>query len=78
MHFVRRREQAGIVLVDPLAERLARLAREQTTGEAATDVGAFLSLHEMFPRDLAADVRFQRALERAYGKLARAPATLVT
>ena len=64
--------------MDPLAERLARLAREQTTGEATIDVGAFLSLHEMFPRDLAADVRFRKALERAYGRLADTPATLVT
>jgi mannitol-1-phosphate/altronate dehydrogenase len=78
MHFVRRRETAGIVLEDPLADRLARLAREQTTGEATTDVGAFLSLHEMFPRDLAADVRFRKTLERAYGRLAAERATLLT
>jgi len=78
MHFVRRRERAGIVLVDPLAECLARLAREQTTGEAITDVGAFLSLHEVFPRDLAADVRFRKTLERAYGRLSAVPATLLT
>ena len=69
--------KAGIALVDPLAERLARLAREQTTGEAATDVGVFLSLRAMFSRDLAADVRVRKALELAYGKLATAPATLV-
>jgi fructuronate reductase len=76
MHFVRRREKADIVLVDPLAEQLARLAREQTTGEATTDVGVFLSLREVFSRDLGADVRFRTTLERAYGKLATAPATL--
>jgi fructuronate reductase len=78
MHFVKRRTAEGIALVDPLAERLACLAREQTTGEATTDVGAFLSLHEMFPRDLAADVRFRKTLERAYGRLAAVPATLLT
>jgi len=78
MHFVRRRTAEGIALVDPLSERLARLAREQTTGEATADVGAFLSLHEMLPRDLGEDVRFRKALERAYGRLATAPGTLVT
>ena len=59
-------------------ERLARIAHEQTTGESTTDVGVFLSLHEMFPRDLAADVRFRKTLERAYGRLAAVPATLLT
>ena len=78
MHFVRRREKAGIVLVDPLAEHLAHLARGRTTGDATTDVGVFLSLHEMFPRDLAADVRFRDTLERAYNRLAAVPSTLLT
>jgi fructuronate reductase len=77
MHFVRRREKAGTVLVDPLAEHLVHLARGRTTGDA-TDVGAFLSLHEMFPRDLAADVRFRETLERAYDRLAAVPSTLLT
>jgi fructuronate reductase len=78
MHFVRRRTAEGIALVDPLAERLARLAREQTNGEATNDAGAFLSLNELFPRDLAADVRFRKALARAYGRLAAVPAAILT
>jgi fructuronate reductase len=78
MHFVRRRTAEAVALVDPLSERLACLARERTTGDTTNDVGAFLSLHEMLPRDLAEDVRLRKALERAYGKLATAPGNLVT
>jgi fructuronate reductase len=78
MHFVRRRTAEAVALVDPLSERLACLARERTTGDTENDVGAFLSLHEMLPRDLAEDVRFRDTLERAYNRLAAVPSTLLT
>jgi fructuronate reductase len=78
MHFVRRRTGEGIALVDPLAERLSRLARDKTTGNALTDVVAFLELEEVFPRDLATDPRFDAALARAYERLARGRMTLPT
>jgi fructuronate reductase len=76
MHFVRRRSAAGAAIVDPLAGRLAVLARDRTGGNAAADVAAFLELEEVFPRDLAADPAFRDALERAYRHLADGGAEL--
>ena len=70
MHFVRRRTRAGNALIDPLADRLARLAREATTGSPVIDVAAFLSLEGIFSRDLADDPRFRAAMERAYERIA--------
>jgi fructuronate reductase len=72
MHFVRRRTGQGIALVDPLAEKLARLARA-TTGDAESDIAAFLELEEVFPRGLAADDRFRTALEQSYLRVAGGP-----
>ncbi len=71
MHFVRRRAAAGIAIVDPLSDRLLRLARDETSGEASRDIPAFLGLETMFPRDLVADQRFRDALARAYAELAQ-------
>ena len=78
MQFVRRRTAAGIALVDPLAERLACLARERTTGEAEADVRAFLALDEVFPREIATDAHFRGTLERAYRRLSDAQSALTT
>jgi fructuronate reductase len=78
MHFVRRRVAAGPAIVDPLVGRLERLVREQTTGDAAGDVAAFLALGEVFPHDLAAVPSLRRALENAYAKLAASPAVRLT
>jgi fructuronate reductase len=76
MHFVRRRSAAGTAIVDPLAARLAALARDLTGADAAGDVVAFLDLEEVFPRDLAADPAFRDSLERAYRRLADGGAEL--
>jgi fructuronate reductase len=65
LHFVRRRTTEGVALVDPLADRLAEVARA-CTGDAAADVGGFLALDAVFPPPLAADDRFRAAVERAY------------
>ena len=78
MHFVRRRTADGIALVDPLADRLAQVAREQTSGDPATVVAAFLALREVFPRELADDLRLRRAVTRAYERLAASPTALLT
>jgi fructuronate reductase len=70
MHFVRRRATADVALVDPIAARLAGLARSQTTGDPAADVAAFLTLVEVFPRELAASASLRTALVKAYARLA--------
>ncbi|HWU15568.1 MAG TPA: mannitol dehydrogenase family protein [Caulobacter sp.] len=69
MHFVRRRAAEGVKIVDPLADRLVEAATA-CTGDAGTDVAAFLKLEAVFSRDLAANATFVAALERAYGELA--------
>lgn len=76
MHFLRRRAAAGMPIVDPLAERLAALARDHTGGDPTADVAAFLGIAEVFPRDLASDAVFRAALERAYRRLADGGAQL--
>jgi fructuronate reductase len=76
MHFVRSRAAAGVPIVDPLGEQLSELGRRRTTGEARHDVGAFLELGAVFPRELVLDARFRSALERAYSRLGRSPAAL--
>ncbi len=78
MHFVRRRVAAGIALVDPLGERLARLARDETCGDPARDVAAFLALEKMFPPDLAGRLEFRRELEAAYAALGESPGNGLT
>jgi fructuronate reductase len=78
MHFIRRRTSAGTALVDPLSDRLAAVARERTTGDPAIDVAAFLRMREVFPVELAGDLRFRDAVQCAYARLAAAPSTLIT
>ncbi len=78
MHFVRRRTSAGVALVDPLGDRLAAIARERTTGDPAMDVAAFLAMREVFPGELADDVRFRDAVQCAYRGLTAAPGVLIT
>lgn len=72
MQFVRRRAAAQIPLVDPLAARLAQVAKA-ASGDAAADVAAFLGLTEVFPPDLAVEQRFREGLERAYRQAGRWP-----
>ncbi|WP_372018029.1 mannitol dehydrogenase family protein [Pseudoxanthomonas sp. 10H] len=67
LRFVRRQSLAGVAIVDPLADALARIGAA-TTGEAAHDVDAFLALDGVFG-PLAGDARFVEALRRAYAAL---------
>jgi fructuronate reductase len=69
MHFVRCRAASGEKIVDPLADRLVETAAA-CTGDAKTDVVAFLKLEPVFSRDLAGNAVFVAALEKAYGALA--------
>ncbi|CAN5128023.1 mannitol dehydrogenase family protein [soil metagenome] len=69
MHFIRRRVAEGVKIVDPLADRLGETAAT-CTGDAKTDVAAFLKLEPVFSRDLAANPVFVKALEKAYAALA--------
>lgn len=64
MRFVRMRAREGVELVDPLAERLAAIGAA-CGGAGASDVMRFVEL-DMFPRGLANDARFVRAVADAY------------
>jgi fructuronate reductase len=55
-------------LDDPLAGKVAAIATT-CTGVAANDVPHFLSLGDLFPRDLADDAAFRGALMHAYDDL---------
>ncbi|HEY0504777.1 MAG TPA: mannitol dehydrogenase family protein [Lysobacter sp.] len=66
MRFVRRQANAGVALVDPLADALAAVGRATTGG--ATDVHAFLQLDAVFA-PLSADARFVEVLRAAYASL---------
>ena len=68
MLFVRRQTERGEVLVDPLAETLAVVARA-CSGEPAADVGRFLALASVFPRPLVENPRLRAELEAAYASL---------
>lgn len=65
--FARRQAARGEPLVDPLADALAAAGRA-CNGGAAHDVAGFLALGPVFA-GLRDDVRFTRALERAYARL---------
>lgn len=67
MQFVRRKALLGERATDPLAEDLLSIGT-RTTG-AATDVHAFLSIEKMFPRLLATNREFVRAVADAYVRL---------
>jgi fructuronate reductase len=59
MLFVERQARAGVKIVDPLAERLARIGRSGDT------VGGLLALRQVFPLRLAEDMVFRSAVEAA-------------
>lgn len=69
MQFVRRQACSGVPLVDPLNDGLAAIGRA-CTGDAASDVDAFLQLGMVFFAPLSRDERFIRALQTAYAALA--------
>jgi fructuronate reductase len=62
MLFVARQARAGVPLVDPLADTLARIG-------AGGDVDAFLGLRQVFPPALANDPVFRGALGSAFEKM---------
>ena len=66
LRFVRRQANAGVALVDPLADALADIGRA-TTGDAS-DVDAFLRLDAVFA-PLSGDAHFVAALRGAYAEL---------
>jgi fructuronate reductase len=76
MHFIRRKALRGERATDPLAEALFAIGA--STSGAMSDVGQFLALEKMFPRELTGHAEFVRVLEVAYEKLARvtSPASL--
>jgi fructuronate reductase len=65
MQFVRRTALEGRRVNDPLAQPLLEIGRA-CDGTAAHDVPRFLVLRAMFPYDLAGELRFRKAIERAY------------
>ena len=65
MRFVVRQAKAGILLQDPLHEKLAAIGKS-CTGVAAEDVPKFLALREVFTAELAANEQFKAALTTAY------------
>jgi fructuronate reductase len=69
MQFVRRQARNGVALIDPLADVLAAVGRA-CTGDAASDVDAFLQLDAIFFLPLSQDARFIHALQAAYAALA--------
>ncbi|MDR6626043.1 mannitol dehydrogenase family protein [Caulobacter segnis] len=69
MRFIALRAKAGEAITDPLVEKLTALGAA-STGEAKTDVAAFLALDTVFPTALAGNPTFVAALEKAYADLA--------
>jgi len=65
MQYVRRQTALELVIIDPHANRLAKIART-CTGAAQEDVAAFLSLVDIFPEDLRQDQRFVGLITFAY------------
>ena len=65
--FVRRQARTGTPLVDPLADRLAAIARQADDDAALID--GLLALSEIFPAPLAQDPVFRGALGLAMEKL---------
>jgi fructuronate reductase len=70
MRYVVTRTRQGQSLVDPLADRLADVARS-CRDEARLDVPRFLALSEIFPSALSRDPQFREAITSAYDSLAK-------
>ncbi|WP_297512004.1 mannitol dehydrogenase family protein [uncultured Caulobacter sp.] len=69
MRFVALRAKSGEAITDPLGDKLAELG-VAVTGDARTDVSAFLALEGVFPHALAQNPLFVAAVEKAYAELA--------
>ena len=68
MQFVRRQAVRDAPITDPLAQLLVSVGRS-CSGEAASDVAAFLGIGSVFAPDLAGHARLREALEAAYRQL---------
>jgi len=69
MRFVALRAKTGEAITDPLHDALSEIG-SGATGDAHTDVAAFLALDSVFPPALARDPTFVEAVEKAYVELA--------
>ena len=67
MRFVQRRTQNAVPIVDPLAERLAALARQG--GDDLTLLDSLLGLRQVFPAELASNGEFRAALRAGLATL---------
>jgi len=68
LHFVRRAQRDARTLVDPLADVLFAIAAD-CNGDPAHDVARFLTLAQVFDKDLPRDKVFVAALEAAYAQI---------
>lgn len=69
MRFVALRAKTGEAITDPLADKLTEIG-VGVTGDAKTDVAAFLALDSVFPAKLTSNSTFVEAVEKAYAELA--------
>jgi fructuronate reductase len=69
MRFVALRAKTGEAITDPLHDRLTEIG-VGVTGDAKTDVAAFLTLDSVFPATLTGNAIFVEAVEKAYADLA--------
>lgn len=68
MRFVALRAKTGEAITDPLHDRLTEIG-VGVTGDARTDVAAFLTLDSVFPAALTSNAVFVEAVEKAYAEL---------
>jgi fructuronate reductase len=68
MRVIRLRAASGEKIVDPLADKLLEVAAT-CTGDAKTDVAAFLALDTVFPPAMMSKPAFVASLEKAYAEL---------
>jgi fructuronate reductase len=69
MRFIALRAKTGEAITDPLADKLTEIG-VGVTGDAKTDVAAFLALDTVFPTTLTSNPTFVTAIEKAYADLA--------
>jgi fructuronate reductase len=68
MRFVALRAKTGEAITDPLADKLTEIG-VGVTGDAKTDVSAFLALDAVFPTTLTNNATFVAAVEKVYAEL---------
>jgi len=69
MRFIALRAKTGEAITDPLHDTLTEIG-VAVTGDARTDVAAFLALNTVFPPALTKNPLFVEAIEKAYADLA--------